>query len=253
MKRTDRYGFVELPKESLSLKLTINAFERAIDLFSLILTFINYLGWKIYIDSDKNYIEIDKQKVAVRIKEKIKQVEHELTEQERIDRKRRGYSFAPKYDYLSTGELSLEIDQYNSYDQKNVWKIEESKLGERLLVIIEAVWTIAQWSYESNLVRIQDKIEEDIRAKELAKRDHEIRIQHNRVKILQSAAKSWREIQDIKSFLNELELCNIQPSKEKLVARDKWVNWARKMVEHMSVELIEKAVHDDEKIFNLTF
>ena len=70
---TDRYGFVIFPKESLSLKVTSNTVEQSVDLFSLLITFSDHLGWTVENHNDKTHITINNQKIAIRIKEKIKQ------------------------------------------------------------------------------------------------------------------------------------------------------------------------------------
>ena len=244
----DRYGFVILPKECLSLKVTANTLEQSIDLFSLIITFSDHIGWTVESYHDKTHITVDNQRIAIRIKEKIKQVTHKLTDEEKADKKRWRYSYAPKHDFLSTGELSIEFDQYRCYDQKSSCKVDHDHLGEQLKAFMRAVWTISQWSYESELVRRQEKVEEEMRAKERAIREHESRIHQNRIKNLQSAAESWKKIQDINAFLADVELQANDRDHENLEAREKWIRWAKEMASHMTKEVIDKAIEADTKI-----
>lgn len=247
---TDRYGFVIFPKESLSLKVTSNTVEQSVDLFSLLITFSDHLGWTVENHNDKTHITINNQKIAIRIKEKIKQVTHKLTEEEKADKKSWRYSYAPKHDFLSSGELSIEFDQYRSYDQKNSWKVDDEQIGEQLKAFMRAAWVVAQWSYESELVRGQEKVEEEIRAKERAIREHESRIHQNRIKNLQSAAESWKKIQDINAFLSDAESETNNRNHENLEAREKWIRWAKEMANDMTKEVIDKAVEADTKISN---
>ncbi len=55
------------------------------------------------------------------------------------------------------------------------------------------LWTIAQWSYETELVLQQRIIEEAISAKEHARREHVLRVQQNRIKNFQSVAHRVRQ------------------------------------------------------------
>lgn len=252
-RRADRYGFVVLPKECLSLKVTSSTLEQSIDLFSLIITFSNHLGWTVENYHEKNHINIDNQRIALRIKERIRQVEHKLTEKDNANRKRWGRSYAPKHDFLSTGELSIELDQYRCYDQKNTWKIETANLEEQLTAFMRTVWTISQWSYESELVREQQKVEEEARAKARARSEHELRVHQNRIKNLQSAVESWKQIQDLSAFLSDAESQTNNRNHENQDAKNQWIKWAKEIVSHMTEEVIDKAVEADTKISNDEF
>ena len=154
---------------------------------------------------------------------------------------------------MSSGELSIEFDQYRSYDQKNSWKVDDEQIGEQLKAFMRAAWVVAQWSYESELVRGQEKVEEEIRAKERAIREHESRIHQNRIKNLQSAAESWNKIQDINAFLSDVESQTVDSSLENRDSRAQWIRWAKEMANDMTKEVINKAVEADAKISNDEF
>lgn len=252
-KRTDRYGYALLSKEGLSLKVTQGTLERSIELFSHIITYCNHMGWEVLNRHGKTCIEIEGQKIAIRVKEKIKQVKHELTEKEKHDQKRWSHSYAPKHDYLSTGELSIEIDQCNSYDQKSVWTEKKNDFKEQMKDLLIALWTIAQWSYESKLIRNQEHAEYEIEAQERAKKQHLEKIAKNRINNLENTAKSWKEIQNIKAFLEDANSRATESSQENADALKQWIKWAAVKTDEMHDSLLKKAVEDDHKILNDNF
>jgi hypothetical protein len=252
-KAGDRYGFLNPPKDGLALKVTSGSLDQAIDVFSQIISFCAHLGWKVENLNGQTCVRIDGQPIPLRIKERIKQVEHTLTDQEKADNKTWKFSFAPKYDYLSTGELSIEIDQYNTFDQKSIWKIDAATIDTQLRELMVVLWTIAQWSYESELVLNQRKTEEAIAAKEHARREHVLRVQQNRIKNLQSVARSWKEIQELESFLKDAESRFIGNNSLDKDSGILWISWAKQTIEELSETLLDNAVKDDIKIANEEF
>jgi len=252
-KRADRYGYVLLSKNALALKVTLDTLERSISLFDHIITYCHHMGWVVLNEHGKTCIEIEGQKIAIRIKEKIKQVKHELTEKEKQDQKRWSHSYAHKHDYLSTGELSIEIDQYNSYDQRNVWREKRNSFKEQMKDLLITLWTIAQCSYESKLIRNQQNTEYKIEAQDRAKKQHLEKIAINRIKNLENVANSWKEIQTIKAFLEDTESRITESSQENKDALKQWLKWAKVKTNEMHNSLVKSAVEGDHKILNDDF
>ncbi|WP_410711052.1 hypothetical protein [Brevibacterium sp. SIMBA_078] len=122
--------------------------------------------------------------VAIRLRMRQKRVDHELTEKEIADQKRYRWSFAPKYDFVQTERMRLEIRESSS----NAYVVEDT----------------AATRIEDKLIRAVERIAEaSVKERELVERrrqrDIEIAEERRQAEILRQRAErysSWFETLD---------------------------------------------------------
>lgn len=179
---------------------------------------------------------------GLRIKEKTKRHDHVLTEEEKALRTRYRHSFAPKYDYVHTGQLLVELTYAGSgsqllqlKDAKRAGPVED-QLGRLALAVVQRA--------DSHLARKARAIVERQHELERQKRDREEaerrRIEEERRKAeracqerLCQLADDWRLATSLDAFLREVEQ-RIRSSPMNCQDRDlleRWLRWAESVAQ----------------------
>jgi hypothetical protein len=65
---------------------------------------------------------VENEPLALRIDERSRRIEHELTEDEKARKRRGEYVYPPRWDYVPTGELRLHLMHANSTYVRKTWK-----------------------------------------------------------------------------------------------------------------------------------
>ncbi|MCP3953812.1 MAG: hypothetical protein GY697_16575 [Desulfobacterales bacterium] len=108
----------------MDIRVSKSSISRACRILNGFIKFIEKHGFGVSIQNRETRISvpgIDDQ-VSIYIKEKVRQMPHTKTASELVDEKRRGWSYAPKYDYESTGILGLFIDEYSGRGFRKQWQ-----------------------------------------------------------------------------------------------------------------------------------
>lgn len=110
--------------------------------------------------------------VTIRLRMQQKRVTHVMTENELADKAKHSWSYAPKYDYLPTERMRLEI-RSSTYDVLNLDDTVATRIEDKLLRAIEKIEQLSVKAREAaerrHLMEIERQ-EQQRRAEELRKR-----------------------------------------------------------------------------------
>lgn len=229
--RADRYGFLipnALKECNIDIKVTKESYQRACSFLNGLLALFKQIGWDVRriqkTRSDSAFIAIlaDKEKIEFKLKERVKQVDHILTEKEKKDKWLMEHRLYQKYDYSATGELTLTLgNEYHYSGTKNKWKDEKSKLLEDQLVeIVTGFINVIERTRENRIAAElrHQQYEEEARLRR--ERERLEKIENKRRLLLLEAADNFNQAQKIRALTKHIESTNSLSQKEK-----EWINW----------------------------
>ncbi|MFL1674437.1 hypothetical protein [Paenibacillus dendritiformis] len=175
---------------------------------------------------DKSEVWFENEKLKIAIREKTKRVEHIKTQKEILDEKNRGYSWAPSYDYLFTGELILSLE--SSAASRKEWKDTtavkiESLIGEVLLRIFDTFEKLKQRSEERKKMEYEWHQAELERQRVREMREYE----YKKVQELENLASDHKKAQEIRELIYRLKVHSDQLDDITEIARiNDYIIWA---------------------------
>lgn len=167
-----------------------------------------------------------KPSVSVWLTEHISRSDHVMTEKEKADKARYGWSFATKYDYAPSGRLIVEIGRpWRPEGMQRRWSDGKTRLVEEQLG--EVVVGIEQ-SAEAWRVIEEDRARERREHEDTQKRADEERERAEYFRALRRdltlMAQNWDAAAKIRSFLGAVE--EAVPVSDRGDAFRKWLTWA---------------------------
>lgn len=214
--------------QSLKFQVSVSALDRTLRIVDTIVKTLEKLKYSVVLDpkTGDTVAVIEGEKLRFYIKERFNQIEHVLTPQEARARKRGEVVFAPAYDYISTGELTLALDHYwakrkNWHDTEHQ-KI-ESCLGSFILMLI-------QTAYEMQIERAEDerkkRIEQEAQHRRQLARERREKEQAM-FKALEEAAGDWHKSQVVAGFISAVEERIGKGELEETAELLRWIAWAK--------------------------
>jgi len=147
------------------------------------------------------FVKIKEYPVGIRIREKYKQVPHEMTHEEEEHKKKYGYSFAHKYDPVYEGKLVFQI-----IDPFFMTNIETSdgkrkKLEDKLGLILLKILRKAKDQLERNIRKKKDDKERQrcwLQEQERLKKQRE---EEQKINNLEKEVENWRKSRYLRDYL----------------------------------------------------
>jgi hypothetical protein len=180
------------------------------------------LGWRVTIggtNKKNTNVTIQGEEIPIAIEERVKRSEHILTPKEEREKARFSYSYAPKWDYHPTGELSLRIKEYGGDGiRKNCSDITQLRLEERLAEFLEIV---RRFAAHELMERRQREREAQKRADEqarLAELQAQLEAEKRRVQDLEEEVGAWHKAKRIRAF--------VEAARQARRADESWARWA---------------------------
>ena len=217
----DRWGVLQHPEQYTESHVPVSTSkeqrQRALLLLDAVVKTFDAIGVEQQESGDRWHRSVvfvlREWKFSIRIKEKTKRHDHVLTEQAERARQRYKHSYAPKYDYLHTGQLMVELTYAGSgshfmqlKDGKRAGPVENQLARLALCVVQRADSHLARKAREveerhreierQNREREEAerrRVEEEARKAELACQDRLLRM-----------AEDWRLVSSLGSFLEEV-------------------------------------------------
>lgn len=225
----DNYGVIGGYRRSLHVRVSKNQLERAFRIFDTICKGFDRINLKIENEREKRgtFVSIHGEHVHFLIEERIRQVDHILTPDEKNRKRQYPYFSAQKFDYHPTGELSIRIDEYCDGCRKK-WRDGDKKLEDQLGDFFTGVFIAAaslkkrtlereaesrRWREEQERKEAeqQRKIEEQLRYKAL---------EENADKLLRA-----HKIRDYVAYTKRL-ISQGTTTPEELQKLSEWEKWA---------------------------
>ncbi len=241
---TDRYGFLiphYLKNTHLDIKATQGTIKRAHYLMHILITLFNSVSWSVkrddsgYSKHGRTYVVIGDEEIEFQIKEKIRQIPHVLTEAEKKNR----YAYPQKYDYLSTGKLSLQLSNTYIEGVRKAWVDDaKSPLTDKLPEIIQNLILAAEIIKQKRLEREEQyrKWEEERKHAEQLRKLQKIDI--DRLNLLFEASERWNKIQKAQQFLR---LVTQSIDKGEITPTDEihaWIEWVTQKLSSLALPVI---------------
>lgn len=177
------------------------------------------------------HFEIKGEKISFSITEKMNQVEHKLTSDEKRRERQYGYTWAKKWDYVASGKIKFSIS-ISHYDKLAWMDTEKKKLEDKVPLIIRGFLKAADSSKKQ---RIASKIREKKEAQERREAWEEEcrrREEQKRIDELIAQANDWQKAKIIRRFLKAAERSVIR--KHGGYDRDSdfgnWLSWGNNYV-----------------------
>lgn len=213
----------------LNIRISIKQLERTLRILDTICKALDRLHLKVENEKDKvgTFVSIHGQQVHFLIEERFRQVDHILTNEEKIEQKKRSYFSSQKFDYLPTGELSIRIDDYCDGCRKK-WrdgkKSIEDQVGDFLKGMIVAAAAMKKHSME---LEEQSRRWREAQEREQAERQRRIEEQ-KRFGELEQQADNLNRSKKIGAYVGYVkeELTQLTNIAEELNAFAAWEKWA---------------------------
>ncbi|RUP87489.1 hypothetical protein D8M36_02655 [Dermabacter sp. HSID17554] len=158
-------------------------------------------------------------KLTVTIGEQLKRVPHELTDQEKADKERRGYSWTRRYDYIRTGMTFFRIK--DGYPVKKFLETERKPLIDHvpgLIAFVQRQEVEARERREAAERWARERAEQEERARILAARRKAYDVWE---KALSTGFEEWDRFERLRRYINALEAGTSS------VEAGEFVRWAR--------------------------
>jgi hypothetical protein len=149
---------------------------------------------------------VENEPLALRIDERSRRIEHELTEDEKARKRRGEYVYPPRWDYLPTGELRLHLMHANSTYVRKTWKDgSRLKLEHQVKAVLSALLDEALRTKdkreEQRLAEIERRRQEELRWEQSQRRTANATLIHE----LEAQAGAWLRARFLRSYLRALQ------------------------------------------------
>lgn len=235
--KPDDYGCLRCCEADLPfVRVTPQTLPRALILVDSIVRAVDRRGFSWRAGSGQRWepsdlLEIEGIAFGFEVFETVQRRHHRLTPEEKL----KDHYWAPKYDFVSTNQLSIRRSDYDVYLKDTERLRVEDRLNELMIILINRAFK-----------EREEKRRRDIRAAEEAARAAK-RAEIEKLKRVESAALerllknavNWKKAQDLRAFIAAVEALSVaddSPSEQ----RDRWLRWARiqaEVLDPLSAEL----------------
>ncbi len=235
--------------------------ERALVLAEQLLLAVKHVGWKVRRPERTNepntydryartatasagpeYVQIiaEEEPFTVYIDERRRRIDHVPTEEEKQKRRRGEYVYAPRWDYLHTGELRLHVSGKTWQDTAK--KKLEFSIGSILDFMLTEALAIKVRREQRRLAEIEARRQEQLRWKLSQRRQANEKLIHE----LEAQAGAWFRARMLRSYLRALkrDLNGKQLAANLLDRKVDFITW----IEHYIAQLdpLSTVPHDED-------
>jgi hypothetical protein len=206
---------------TIRVDVSEGAADRALQLCDLLVQGTSLMGWSFQAqprpeESPRAYryqpapaetpmfgnFTVDGEPLEVRIDERRRRIDHVPTEEEKAKRRRGEYVYAPRWDYLDTGELRLHLSKADSSYGLKTWKdgarkrIEED-IKSILITMGDEALRIKMDREERRLAEIEERRQEKLRWQLEARREANAKL----IRELEAQAGAWFRARVLRSYV----------------------------------------------------
>ena len=209
--KSDKYGVLQnWRKKHLNVRVSAGLLNRALRIMNCLIKLFEKQGFEVLIgnehESTGTYIMIFEEKIEFYIQEKSHRQDHVPTEKEKEELKRWSHTFIEKYDYISSGKLTLQIDSWSASGVRKRWSDGKIQRIENFLT-----------DFAINVVKMadikrSDRIEREERRRlqeEERRRQAEMerlrQIEEERLRDLENQADRWFKGNQLREYIRAVE------------------------------------------------
>jgi hypothetical protein len=257
---SDPFGLLTYYSRGIWVKVSSESKDRAIRIMDALIKGFESAGYSFKKKQDdyrEFYIlEVDGEKIEFSLTERTHRKDHILTAEERLQKKLGKLWSVKKYDYLPTGELSLNITNKISSSIRKSWNdCKGKRLEDQLSDFVRGAVLAAY------VIKIERKKEEENKKK---REEEHRRWQENewiktqekmKVDRLISDAQQWNISELVRKYIKAIEnrLSAFEADDKSLTDLKKWLSWAKeKSAEMNPINKIfpDQRLNDSEDIEN---
>jgi len=194
-------------------------------------------GWSFKCVNDpklRMIVTVLDEEIEFSLSEKLKRIDHVLTEKEILDKKLHQYYWGPKWDYISSGMLSLKITDGTYLIKRSSWNDGKVQRIEDMLnkFCISAIELAETYKVRREKKRLDAIRQEDVRVERerlRVLRDAEIK----RRDVFNNQSEDWNKAYQFRRYINavsklETETLNIGNVN---ISKQDWLDWANNYVD----------------------
>lgn len=251
-KLSDNQHLEPRAKTHFDLSVTSLTVDRALLIMDALVKAFDKRGWSFKCVSDpklRMITTILDEEIEFCISEKLKRIDHVLTESEIMDKKIHRYYWGPKWDYISSGTLSLKITN-------GTWLINRSSWNDGKVQRIEDVLN----KFCISAIELSEAIKVDREKKRLDTiRREEERVQRERLRVLREAeikrreifdkqSEAWNKAEELRRYINAVS--NLEAEKFTIDdvdnSKSDWLGWANNYADHMDpLKVADKTIIEE--------
>ncbi len=196
-------------KSVLAIEVTEAARNRSLRLLDSLVKALEERGHKVDAGSEfrpKTLVEVAGEAVSISLKEQMKRSTHELTLEEEEQEARRGWSWAPRFDYAPSGLLRFRVSDLEGTGFRQSWSDgKRSRLEEKLGQVVVGIEAAAAFQRARRLERAAERERWE---QEWAIREAAFRRQEEERRFLEefrAMARDWADVSRMREFVQVVE------------------------------------------------
>lgn len=248
----------------LSINVTESSLDRALSILNRLISTAEAIGWPFKNLPPVEQVQpnrygheepaakmqlgclyVEKEPLTIRIDERQSQIDHVLTEEEKLRRKKGQYVYLPRWDHVPTGELRLHVTPPHARYTKRTWKDGkririENQINAVLIGMFEEALKLKAEREQRRLDEIARRREEELRWQLSQRRSANAELIHE----LEAQAGAWMRARLLRAYLRALKRT---PGADGLQAkrRNEWIDffaWADHYIDQL--DPLSPAPHD---------
>src|SRR5690606_4023382 len=219
------------------LRVTARALDRVLCIMDALLKAFEVRGWRFNYEASskprdypKMSVVVLDESIAFHIEERVRQVDHVLTEKESKAKVQGRYFWAPRYDHVPSGQLTLSIDTRAWLLGRSNWSDgKKSRVEDHIngffVALIELAQAIKVERHEREEEERKREEERQRRQQLLKQRESEL----ERRKLFEAQASAWTKAQELRAYIAAVEqwLQTVDIAPEHVEQKRAWILWAK--------------------------
>lgn len=234
--QNDNFGRLWIPrKKCLNVSVSRQSINRAMRIFDALIKGFEKRKMKISVrDDQETEVVVLGEPVKMRLEEKMRQRERQLTSEEKIKFLQYGW-ISNRYEYIPTGKLSLKIDGWGDGLRK-LWSDGKTRrLEDCLNDFVIGIIKMAAYKREWHRAREREEMERQEKERQRLEKIERIKAEKERVLALEKKASDWHKSKQIREYIEAVKQDALLRDGEIIPGSelDEWINWARRQADRL--------------------
>jgi hypothetical protein len=207
--------------------------DRALEAIRLLLEQAGQAGIRVTVDAQarKTLIQVGDELLPIRLRDRRRQIKHRLTAD---DRETQGL-FAPRWDYVPSGDLSLQVDAPTARNAHRCWALGgASRLPHQVAKCLRALPKIGEAKKAAAIEAERREREWAERRQREAEAERRRREEQHRRDLLLKEAMAWRQCQTLRGYIEGMR-ARFSGQRESHVRAEleRWLTWATSVADSL--------------------